>query len=48
MIKKIKNREKRTTDERKVQMTVEEKFQIQAFMKKDLMNAKDEVRKEAR
>lgn len=40
MIKKIKNRGKRTTEERKVQMTVEEKFQIQAFMKKCLINKK--------
>lgn len=29
-------------------MTVEEKFKIQASMKKGLMNEKDEVREEAR
>ncbi|RMC01992.1 hypothetical protein DUI87_21154 [Hirundo rustica rustica] len=40
--KKVKNRGKRTTEERKVQMTVEEKFKIQAFLKKGLMNDKDE------
>lgn len=43
--KKVKNRGKRTTEERKVQTTVEE---IQAFMKKGLMNEKDEVREEDR
>lgn len=42
-----KNRGKRTTEERKVRTTVEEKLKIQAFMKKGLMNEKDEVREEA-